>query len=110
MDHRLAQMITRANQREKAELVNNSVRRGKNGQWEFNLDNLTMIEKFEKFDERYADMYDQGQPYEIAEQMWGGPEKLNKALQAGTASKVEKKRNDVYRMGRIPSWDEVRCE
>ena len=41
-------------------------------------------------EQKHADMYDQGQPYEVAENMWGGPEKLKKALHDGIAKKVEK--------------------
>ena len=44
-----------------AAVVNNAVRRGKNGEWEF---------KLEKSEQRYQDMFDQGQPYEVAEHMW----------------------------------------
>ena len=90
MDQRVLKMLTTANQKEKAALVNNSVRRGTDGQWKFDIENPTMVEKIEKFEQRYADMYDQGQPYEVAEQLWGGPEKLNKALHDGIAKKVEK--------------------
>ena len=90
MDQRVLKMLTTANQKEKAALVNNSVRRNTNGQWEFDIENPTMVEKIEKFEQRYADMYDQGQPYELAESMWGGPEKLGKALQKGIATKVQK--------------------
>ena len=90
MDQRVLKMLTTANQRETAQLINNSVRRGTNGQWEFDIENPTMVEKLEKFEQRYADMYDQGQPYELAESMWGGPDKLGKALQKGIATKVQK--------------------
>ena len=90
LDPRVRQTLEKANQTETATLVNNAVRRGKTGKWEFNIDNPTMIEKLEKFEERYADMYDQGQPYEVAENMWGGRENLNRALRDGTATKVEK--------------------
>ena len=90
LDQRVLQMITTANQKEKAVLVNNAVRRDTDGNWKFNIESPTMVEKIEKFEQRYADMYDQGQPYELAESMWGGPEKLGKALQKGIATKVQK--------------------
>ena len=90
MDKRVLQMITAANQKERAVLVNNSVRRDTDGNWKFNMESPMMVEKIEKFQQRYADMYDQGQPYELAESMWGGPEKLGKALSKGIATKVQK--------------------
>ena len=90
MDQRVLKMLTTANQKEKAALVNNAVRRDTDGNWKFNVESPTMVEKIEKFEQRYADMYDQGQPYELAESMWGGPEKLGKALQKGIATKVQK--------------------
>ena len=49
LDPRVLKMLEKANQKETAAVVNNVVRRGKNGQWEFNLDNPTMIEELEKF-------------------------------------------------------------
>ena len=109
LDPRVRQMLEKANQTETATLVNNAVRRGKTGKWEFNIDNPTMIEKLEKFEERYSDLFEQGQPYEIAEQMWGGREKLNKALHDGIATKVDHSGKMFYQVGRIPRWDEVRC-
>ena len=90
LDQQVLQMITKANQKEKAVLVNNAVRRGADGNWTFNMDSPIMVEKIEKFHQRYADMYDQGQPYELAESMWGGPEKLKQALKKGLATKVQK--------------------
>ena len=90
LDPRVRTMLEKANQAETASIVNNAVRRGKNGKWEFNIDNPTMIEKLEIFEERYADVYDQGHPYEVAETLWGGRENLNRALRDGTVTKVEK--------------------
>ena len=90
VDPRVLKMLEAANQKEAAILVNNTVRRGKNGDWELSLDNPTMVERLEKFDEKYSDMFDQGHPYEVAENMWGGREKLNNALRDGIAKKVDK--------------------
>ena len=90
LDPRVLKMLEGANQKEKASVVNNAVRRGKDGQWEINLDNPTIIDKIDKFEQRHADNFDQGQPYDVAEVMWGGRDKLNKALQDGIAIKVEK--------------------
>ena len=90
LDPRVLKMLEGANQRETALVANNAVRLGTNGKWEFNLDNPTMVDKLEKFEQRYQDLFDQGQPYEVAEHMWGGREKLNKALHDGRATKVEK--------------------
>ena len=90
LDPRVRTMLEKANQTETASIVNNAVRRGKNGKWEFNIDNPTMIEKLEIFEERYADVYDQGHLYEVAETLWGGRENLNRALRDGTATKVER--------------------
>ena len=89
LDPRVLKMLEGANQKETAAVVNNAVLRNTNGDWEFNLNNPTMIDKLDKFEQRYQDMFDQGQPLEVAEHMWGGREKLNKALHDGIATKVE---------------------
>ena len=94
LDLKVLKMLEGANRKEAAAIVNNTVRRGPSGDWEFQLQNPTMVEKLEKFDQRYSDQFDQGQPYEVAEHMWGGREKLNKALHDGTATKVERRGND----------------
>ena len=90
LDPQVLQMLEGANQNEQASIVNNVVRRGKTGKWEFNLDNPQMVDKLAKFEQRYCDQFDQGQPLEVAEHMWGGIEKLNKAIQDGSATKVER--------------------
>ena len=90
LDYRVSQMLSGANQREKAVLVNNVVRRNNEGDWEFDIKNPVLRDKIAKFMQRYTDDYDQGQPYEVALSMWGGLDKLNRALQEGKATKVEK--------------------
>ena len=90
LDARVLQMLSGADQREKAVLVNNVVRRNNEGDWEFDINNPVIRDKIAKFMQRYTDDYDQGQPYEVALSMWGGLDKLNRALQEGKATKVEK--------------------
>ena len=85
--------VTGATQRETAQLVNNVVRRNKDGDWEFDINNPVIIDRIAIFNQKYSDNFDQGQPYDVAVTQWGGLQKLNKALQDGEAKKVEKDGN-----------------
>ena len=49
------------------------------------------IREFQKFEQRCRLQLYQGQPSDVPEHMWGGREKLTKALQDGIATKVEKR-------------------
>ena len=93
LDTRVLQMLAGANQRETAALVNNVVRRNRNDEWEFHMNNPVIIDRIKIFNQKYQDYFDQGQPYDVAVTQWGGLQKLNKALQDGEAKKVEKDGN-----------------